>query len=337
MQRAVTAVLCAALAACGSAKSPAPDAAAICAGTLKPRGAVVLRAEDPAAGNKARGLRELAARSPNDNAGALAELDRFLSATDAAAIVSAHGEERERKIREDLALARAMVQAMLAANPPVSVETIERFPVSPAGATATTPNAAELLKPLHDGSAVRAVAERATALARALDDLARKLDSLETSTEVAATAVAIAEATKLANVAHGKLNEVIATLHTHAVTVAALAEEQLVPGGRRFASNARLWTRLVAIAARLADPWPRRVLTARARAFVIAGPRQPVVTCSAPRDLVVPAALLAAIPFVTGARDALTVSLGHQPAPTSPVATPTLAALAAALDAAAAK
>lgn len=334
MQRAAAAIVCAALAACGKSKPTPPDVAAICAGTVKPKGAIVLYAGDAAAGGKARGLRELASRSPNHNALALAELDRFLSATDAAAIVTAHVEERERKLREDLDLARAMVKTMLTANPAVNLDTIERSPVSPAGATSTTPNAAELLKPLHDGTAVRSVAERATALARALDDLIRKVDALDTQTDVATITSPIVEAIKIANVAHGKLNETVATLHTHAVTVAALADEQ---GGRAFATNARLWTRLVAITARLADPWPRSLLTARSRAFVIAGPRQGVVTCAAPRALAVPPAMLAAVPIMTGARDALTVSLGYQPAPVTPVATPTPAALAAALDAAAAK
>jgi hypothetical protein len=330
MRRVVTALVCAGLAACGSSKRSTPDADAICAGTAKPRDAIVLHAGDPAAGGKARGVRELASRAPNENALPLAELDRFLSASDASAIFTAHVAERERKLREDLEIARATVQTMKTAIPAVDLDSIERFPVSPAGATSTTPKAAELLKPLHDGSAVRSVAERATALARALDDLANKTAALDTQTDAAATRVRIAEAIKIANVAHGKLNEAVATLHTHAATVAALADEQ---GGRAFAANARLWTRLTAITARLADPWPASVLTARTRAFVIAGPRQWVVTCSAPRVHALPAAIVAALPQVTGARDALTVSLGHEPVPVTPVPTPALAALLAALDA----
>lgn len=322
--RVVAAIAVAAFAACGGSKPIEPDAAAICAGTVKPKGAIVLRTGEPDAGGKARGLRELASRSPQSNTVPLAELDRFAAETDGVAILVAHVEERERKLREDLELARAMVLAMSTSTPAVTdLAAVERFPPAAAGATSTTPNAAELLKPLHDGSAARAVAERATALARALDDLVRKLGGPEGT-----------EAIKIANVAHGKLNEVIGTLHSNAVTVASLADEH---GGRAFAANARLWTRLVAVTARLADPWPQSVLTARARAFVIAGPRQWVVTCSAPRNLGVPPALLAAVPVLAGARDALTISLGHQPAPTTPVAPPTLDVLRAALDAAVAK
>jgi len=322
IQRAL--VLAILLAACGGSKPIEPDAAGICAGTVKPKGAIVLRTGEPDAGGKARGLRELASRSPQSNAVPLAELDRFAAETDAVAILVAHVEERERKLREDLQLARAIVVAMPSSTPAITdLTAIERFPPSPAGATSITPNATELLKPLHDGSAVRAVTERATALARALDDLVRKVGGPEGT-----------EAIKIANVAHGKLNEVIGTLHSNAVTVASLADEQ---GGRAFATNARLWTRLVAVTARLADPWPQTVLTERARAFVIAGPRQWVVTCSAPRKLGVSPAILAAVPVLTGARDALTISLGHQPATTTPVAPSTLEALRAALDAAVAK
>lgn len=323
MQRAI-AIVVVALAACGGPVPIEPDAAGICAGTVKPKGAIVLRTGEPDAGGKARGLRELASRSAQNNTVPLAELDRFAFATDAVAIVTAHVEERERKLREDLELARAIVTEMQTATPPVTnLDAIERFPPSPAGATAITPNAVELLKPLHDGSAVRAVTDRATALARALDDLGRTIDGPGST-----------EAVKIVNVAHGKLNEVIGALHSNAVTVAALADEQ---GGRAFATNARLWTRLVAITTRLADPWPPNVLTARTRAFVISGPRQWVVTCSAPLPLAVPAAVVAAIPVITGARDALTISLGHQPAPATPVAPPTLDALRTALDAAVAR
>jgi hypothetical protein len=320
MLRASAAIVIA-LAACGGSKAIEPDAAGICAGTVKPKGAIVLRTGEPNAGGKARGLRELASRSAQANSVPLAELDRFAFATDAVAIFTAHVEERERKVREDLELARAIVIAMQSATPPVtSLDEIERFPPSPAGATSIAPSAAELLKPLDDGSAVRAVTERATALARALEDLVRKLEGPEST-----------EAIKIANVAHGKLNEVIGALHSSSVTLASLAEEQ---GGRAFAENERLWARLVSITARLADPWPQSVLTARSRAFVIAGPRQWVVTCSAPLPFVVPPAILAAVPVLTSARDALTISLGHQPAPTTPVAPPTLDALHAALDAA---
>lgn len=319
-----TLVLAIFLAGCGGSKPIEPDAAGICAGTVKPKGAIVLRTGESDAGGKARGLRELASRSAQSNAVPLAELDRFAAETDAVAILVAHVEERERKLREDLGLAHAIVAAMQTAPAaPADLAAIERFPPSPAGATSTTLNAAELLKPLHDGSAVRAVFERATALARALEDLVRKIDGPEGT-----------EAIKIANVAHGKLNEVIGTLHSNAVTVAALADEQ---GGRAFADRARLWTRLVAVTARLADPWPKSVLTARARAFVIAGPRQWVVTCATPRTLVAPAAILATVPVLTAARDALTISLGHEPAPTTTTAPPTLAALRAALDAAVAK
>ncbi len=319
-----TAALVFALAACGGSKSIEPDAAGICAGTVKPKGAIVLRAGELDAGGKARGLREMASRSAQANAVPLAELDRFAFATDAVAILTAHVEERERKVREDLELVRAIVTAMQSATPAVtSLDASQRFPASAAGATANAPSAAELLKPLDDGSAVRAVTERATALARALDDLARKLEGPEST-----------QAIKIANVAHGKLNEVIGALHSSSVTVASLADEQ---GGRAFAANERLWTRLVSITARLADPWPQSVLTARSRAFVNAGPRQWVVTCAVPRPLAMPPAILAAVPGLTGARDALTISLGHQPAPTTPVTAPTLDALRATLDAAVAK
>ncbi len=317
-------VLAIGLAACGGSKPIEPDAAGICAGTVKPKGAIVLRTGEPNAAGKARGLRELASRSPQSNSIPLGELDRFAAETDALAILVAHVEERERKVREDLGSARAIVEAMQTPPAvPADLAATERSPPSPAGATSTTPNAAELLKPLQDGSAVRAVNERATALARALDDLVRKIDGPQG-----------AEALKVANVAHGKLNEVIGTLHTHAVTVAALADEH---GGRGFADKARLWTRLVAVSARLADPWPRSVLTARSRAFLIAGPRQWVVTCSAPWPLEAPPAMLAAMPVLTAARDALTISLGHQPAPTTLVAPPAVEALRTALDAAVAE
>ncbi len=324
MLRRVAAIVLSALAACGESKPSEPDAAGICAGTVKPRGAIVLRAGELDDGGKARGLRELASRSAQSNAVPIAELDQFAFAADTVTIVTAHVEERERKLREDVGLARAIVVAMQ--TPPAagtSLDAVVRFPPSPAGATAVTPNAAELSKPLDDGSAVRSVQERATSLARALDDVVRKIDS-----------PASLEAVKIANVAHGKLNEVIGSLHSKAVTVAALADEH---GGRAFANRERLWTRLVAITARLADPWPQSALTARTRAFVIAGPRQWVVTCSAPRKLEAPPAMIVAVPVLAAARDALTISLGHQPAPTMPVAPPTLDALRTALDTAAAR
>ena len=323
-------VLTIALIACGKRPS-APDAAAICAGTAKSRGAIVLRAGDPAAGGQARGLRELAARAPNDNGLPLAELGRFMAANDGAAIFTAHVEERERRLREDLDLARAIIPTMQAATPVVDLGAIDRFPVSPRGATPISPKASELLKPFEDGSALRAVAERATSLAAALRDLANKIAALDTETDLAAANAGISDAIKIANVAHGKLNEVVASLHANAASVAALADEQ---DGRAFAAKTRLWTRLTAITARLADPWPQSVLTARTRAFVIAGPRQWVVTCSAPRPLAVPPAIVAALPPITGGRDALTVTLGHQPAPATPAPAPTLAELRAALDAA---
>lgn len=325
MPRLVAAVVVAVLAACGVSKPTTPDAATICAGTVKPNGAIVLHSGEPNAGAKARGLRELASRSAQKNAVPLAELDQFLAAADAVTIVTAHVEERERKLLEDLELARAIVQAMeTPPAPPADLAAIARFPELPAAAgTATTPDAAQLSKPLHDGSAVGAVTERATALARATAELVGKVEGADTT-----------EAIKIANVAHGKLNEVIGTLHTHSVTVAAVAEEH---GGRAFADKVRLWTRLVAITARLADPWPASVLTARTRAFVIAGPRQWVVTCTAPRSLVVPQPILAAVPVITGARDALATSLNYQPVPLSPTASPTPGALRAALDAAVAR
>ena len=319
--RVVTAIAVAALSACGGSKPIEPDAAGICAGTVKPKGAIVLRTGEPDATGKARGIRELASRSPQSNTIPLAELDRFVATSDAVAILVAHVEERTRKLREDLELARAAVLAMATATPALTdLTALARFPPTSESVSA---NAVELLKPLQDGSAVRTVAERATALARALDELVRKSDAPEGI-----------EAIKIANVAHGKLNEVIGTLHANAVTVASLADEH---GGRAFATHERLWTRLVAVTARLADPWPQSVLTARARAFVIAGPRQWVVTCATPRTLVAPAAILATVPVLTAARDALTISLGHEPAPTTTTAPPTLAALRAALDAAVAK
>ena len=326
-------VLAMVLTACGK-KQSAPDAAAICAGTEKPHGAIVIHVTDAAAGGKARGLRELASRKPNDNGLALTELARFAAASDASAIFTAHVEERERRLREDLDLARAIVTAMQTATPAVDLDAVERFPVSPAGATAVTPKASELLKPLQDGSALHAVTERATALRTALDDLATKVAALDSQTDVTAFAGPVSEAIKIANIASGKLNEAVASLHTHAATIAALADEQ---GGRAFADKTRLWARLTAIAARLADPWPQTVLTARTRAFVIAGPRQWVVTCSAPQALATPPSILAALPVLTGFRDALTATLGFQPAPTTPVPAPTLAALRAVLDAASAR
>lgn len=324
-------VLAMVLTACGKKESE-PDAAAICAGSAKPHRAIVLRVTDTAAGGKARGLRELASRKATDNGHALTELARFAAASDAAAIFTAHVEERERRLREDLDLARAIVTAMQTAVPAVDLDAIERFPISPAGATAVTPKPSELLKPLQDGSARSAVAERAKALAMALDDLAAKVAALDNQTDVTAFAGPISDAIKIANIASGKLNETVATLHTHAVTIAALAEEQ---DGRAFADRTRLWTRLAAITARLADPWPASVLTARTRAFLIAGPRQWVVTCSAPRPIVTPPRILAGLPVLTGARDALTVTLGFQSAPATPA--PTLPALRAALDAASAR
>ena len=321
MPRPVAAIVVSTLAACGGSPPIEPDADGICASSVKPKGAIVLRTGELDDGGKARGLRELASRSAHSNAVPIAELDRFALAADAVAILTAHLQERERKLREDLGLARAIVIAMQTATPPVtSLDAVQRFPPSPKGATAITPNPAELLKPLDDGSAVRSVQERATALARALADVVEKIDS-----------PASLEAVKIANVAHGKLTEVIGALHSNAITVASLGDEH---GGRAFADNERLWTRLVAVSARLADPWPRSALTPRSRGFVIAGPRQWVVTCSVPRPLDAPAAMLAAVPVITAARDALTISLGHQPAPATPVVPPTLEALRTALDAA---
>jgi len=349
MLRAFAAIVCAGLVACGGSKKPtAPDAAAICAGTTSARDAIVLHSGDPIAGGKARGLRELASRAPAGNAGAVAELDRFVFASDTAAIFLAHAEERERKVREDLESARAIVQTIREAEErerghddvvqpperlPVDWPFAEelRFPVAigaRGAAVDVAAKAAELTKPLVDGSALQAVTERAKALANALDDLARKLAALDSAPEGSAGGVPIAEAIKIANVAHGKLNETIAALNTNGSSLAALADEQ---NGRRFAEAVRLWSRLAASAARLADPWPTGVPPARTRAFVIAGPRQWVVTCSTPGSFAPPPALLAALAPITRARDGLARSLGITGVASDP---PSLAALAAALDAA---
>jgi len=349
MARAFAAFVCAGLVACGGSKQPAvPDAAAICAGTTPARDAIVLHASDPVSGGKARGLRELASRAPAGNAGAVAELDRFLSASDTAAIFLAHAEERERKLREDLESARAIVQTIreaeerehgpdggvqppgrLAADWPFAVAL--RFPGPPEvrdTAIDFSASAAELTKPLVDGSALQAVTERAKALAKALDELAKRLAALDTAPDGAGGGMPIAEAIKIANIAHGKLNETVAALTTSGASLAALADEQ---GGRRFAEAVRLWSRLAASAARLADPWPTGVPPARTRAFVIAGPRQAVVTCSTPRSFAPPPEILAALAPITRARDGLARALGITGVANDP---PSLAALAAALDAA---
>ena len=345
MARAFAAFVCAGLVACGGSKQPAvPDAAAICAGTTPARDAIVLHASDPISGGKARGLRELASRAPAGNAGPVAELDHFLSASDTGAIFLAHAEERERKVREDLEIARAIVQTIreaedrergddgvmqpsgrLAADWPFA-EAL-RFPSAPDvrdTAVDFSARAAELTKPLVDGSALQAVTERAKALANALDELARKL----TAPDGAGRGMPISEAIKIANIAHGKLNETAAALTTSGAALAALTDEH---GGRRFAEAVRLWSRLAASAARLADPWPTGVPPARTRAFVIAGPRQAVVTCSTPRSFAPPPELLAALAPITRARDGLARALGITGVANDP---PSLAALAAALDAA---
>jgi len=340
MRRTFAAIACAGLVACGGSKPPpAPDAAALCAGTVKPRDAIVLHAHDPISGGKARGLRELASRTPADQAGAIAELDRFLAASDTAAIFRAHAEERERKLREDLEAARLIVQTIreaeardrdrvvqpperLAEDWPFGVLRLPGTIGAPAGEVAT--RAAELTKPLVDGSALQAVTERAKALANALAELA----ATGANPEHAARGVPIAEAIKIANIAHGKLNETIAALTTSGASLAALADEQ---GERRFAEAMRLWTRLAASAARLADPWPTEVLPQRSRSFVIAGPRQWVVTCTAPRSHALPPAIVAAIVPITRARDALARALGIPGVANEP---PSLDALATALDAA---
>lgn len=312
-------ILAIVLAACGSKKTP-PDPVAICAGTSKPKGAIVVHANDSAAGGKARGLRELANRKAVDNAGPLAELDRFMSTADAVAIFTAHVEERDRKLREDLEIVRAIVQTITDGDWPFPAEL--RFP-SMIGAGAATEDpatkAAELTKPLADGSASAFVNERAAALATTLRNLA---------TVLSGPGPAVLEAIKLTNVAHGKLNETAAALNTAGASLGALADEQ---NGRRFAEAVRLWTRLSVAAARLADPWPADMPAAQAKAFVIAGPRQLVVMCGAPMKLAPATAMVAALPSIKNVRDGLGRSLGL---PAGPADAPSLKALSTALDAA---
>lgn len=339
MSRAL--VLAIVLAACGSNKT-APDAVAICTGAATPKGVIVLRTDDPAGGGKARGLRELATRSGTKNADVIAELDRFMSAADALAILTAHAEERERKLREDLEIVRAIAttiqeavlrdqatpQVAAPGQPPRPAPSDWPFPAAlrfPAliGARAATEDlgleVAELTKPLADGSALAAVNERATALATTLRDLAATL---------AAPGAAVLEGIKVSNVAHGKLNETAATLTTIGASLGALADEH---DGRRYAEAVRLWTRLSVAAARLSDPWPERVPTAHAKALVIAGPRQQVVTCDVTKSFSPSPAIAAALPSIKLVRDGIGRSLGW---PGGPADAPSLNALRTAIDAA---
>jgi len=310
-------VLASVLVACGSKKA-APDPAAICAATAAANGTIVLRSNDPAGSGKARGLKELASRAASRNAEVLAELDRFIATADTVAIFTAHVEERERKVREDLEIVRAIVQTITDGDWPFPTEL--RFP-SLIGARAAdeeiTLKVAELLKPLADGSALGGVNERAASLAAALHALA---------TSLSGPSAGVLEAIKTSNIAHGKLNETAAALFTTGATLSAHADEQ---NGRRFAEATRLWTRLAVAAARLADPWPAGVPISVAKAFVIAGPRQELVICSAPRTFAASPAIVAALPSIKLVRDGIGRSLGL---PAGPVDVPSLKALAIALD-----
>ncbi|MDB4962373.1 MAG: hypothetical protein JWP01_2372 [Myxococcales bacterium] len=312
MKRAI--LVCAALAGCGRSTSSTPDAAAICRGTQEPRDAIVLRASDPAAGGKARGLRESAMRSQGGKA--VAELDRFIEDHSTQVMFEAHLAERDRKLAEDLELAHVMVSVLISQH-----QTLEIVDASPTG-----DKVAELMKPLLDGNAVGAVRTRATALATAIADLAARSAAVQGATDVKAARLQVAEAIKVANVAHAQLNEAIARMHATAVSLAALADEQ---GKPTYGLLVRLWTRLTAIRARLDDPWPASVIAPHTSAVLVSSPRQWIVTCSAapppPR-----AAQLAGAAAITDGRDTVAATLGLGPR-TSPVKPPSLEALRFAL------
>jgi len=317
MSRAL--VLALVLAACGSKKA-APDPAAICASTTAPKGVIVLRVGDPAGGGKARGLKELASRSASKNADVIAELERFSSTADAVAIFTAHAEERDRKVREDLAIVRSIVATITDGDWPFPAEL--RFPAqsgAPGAVEDIGTKATDLAKPLVDGSAIAAVNERATALANTLRELAASLS---------APGPVVLEAIKVSNIAHGKVNETAASLNTTGASLGVLADEHK---GRQFADAIRMWTRLSVAAARLTDPWPVNVPPAHTNALVIAGPRQQVVICALPRSFAPPPTMAAALPSIKLVRDALGRSLGM---PAGPADAPSLKTLSTALDAA---
>jgi hypothetical protein len=309
------AVLCGILAACGGSKSSTPNAAAICAGG-DARDAIVLRTSDPAAGGKARGLREASVRSQAGGK-AIAALDRFIDDHSTGSLFEAHLAERDRKLAEDMELAHVMVSVL--SSQQATLEVVESSP--------TGDKASELMKPLRDGTTVGAVRTRATALSTALADLGKRAAAVADATDPRAARLQVAEAIKIANVAHGQLNEAIAKMHTTAVSLAGLADEQGKPS---FGILVRLWTRLVAIRARLDDPWPASVIVARSSGVLLPSPRQWVVTCTTmpPRAR---ATQLAGTAAITEGRDTVAATLDLGPRP-SPSKAPTLDALLFALS-----